>query len=309
MSKVEMLVGLPGCGKSTYAQKKAKQGWCWLSSDNIRKDYHISGYTKEDHAVVFGILHSNIKALLANGYNCIYDATNLSRKNRIAFLSGLNQDVEKKCVLFVTPIDECKRRNGQRIGSDKVPEETYDKMIRQFQVPNYYEGWDEIEIVNDTKGYICPWNEKELESFDQDNPHHFFSLGKHMRMVAEKLRFEGRKLIIAGAYHDIGKLITKTYINNKGKKLDHASYYGHENAGAYLFLTDMVHNLSDIIHNHAEFIANKTEILYIVDLINWHMAPYTKWQSEKSKERDKKLIGEQMFADIMKLHAADVSAH
>lgn len=50
--------------------------------------------------------------------------------------------------------------------------------------------------------------------------------------------------------------------------------------------------------------------LYIASLINWHMRPYISWsQSEKSKQRDRILIGEQMFEDIIKLHEADVSAH
>jgi hypothetical protein len=31
--------------------------------------------------------------------------------------------------------------------------------------------------------------------------------------------------------------------------------------------------------------------------------------SEKSMERDKKLIGEKMFNDVMLLHKADVAAH
>lgn len=55
---------------------------------------------------------------------------------------------------------------------------------------------------------------------------------------------------------------------------------------------------------------NSNKYLYIADLINWHMRPYTsRKQSEKSLRRDKKLIGEKMYEDIMKLHEADVAAH
>ena len=40
------------------------------------------------------------------------------------------------------------------------------------------------------------------------------------------------------------------------------------------------------------------------------MRPYLGWkQSEKAKERDKKLIGKMMYEDIMILHEADLAAH
>ena len=40
------------------------------------------------------------------------------------------------------------------------------------------------------------------------------------------------------------------------------------------------------------------------------MRPHTVWkQSEKAKERDRKLIGEEIYQGIMILHEADLSAH
>ena len=48
----------------------------------------------------------------------------------------------------------------------------------------------------------------------------------------------------------------------------------------------------------------------VTNMIYYHMHPYLAWkQSEKAKERDKKLLGEKMFNDIMLLHEADLAAH
>jgi hypothetical protein len=48
----------------------------------------------------------------------------------------------------------------------------------------------------------------------------------------------------------------------------------------------------------------------VTNMIYYHMHPYLAWkQSEKAKERDKRLLGEKMFNDIMLLHEADLAAH
>lgn len=50
--------------------------------------------------------------------------------------------------------------------------------------------------------------------------------------------------------------------------------------------------------------------LYVAVLIFWHMRPYIAWeQFEKAMEKDKKLLGEELFNDICLLHEADVYAH
>jgi hypothetical protein len=52
------------------------------------------------------------------------------------------------------------------------------------------------------------------------------------------------------------------------------------------------------------------DLLYISDLIYWHMHPLMAWaESAKAEERDKKLIGEEMYDDIMHIHIADLAAH
>jgi predicted kinase len=80
----------------------------------------------------------------------IYDATNLSYKKRKIFLERLNTECHKKCVLVATPYEKCLEQNNQR--NRKVPEKAIEKMYKNFFVPQYYEGWDGIEIVYNDQG-------------------------------------------------------------------------------------------------------------------------------------------------------------
>ena len=310
MTEFIMLVGLPASGKSTYAEKLKEKEYHIHSSDSIREELTGDANTQDKNIDVFATLHERIKNDLGNRISCVYDATNMSMKRRKAFLDEIKKyDCRKKCVLFVIPVEVCKERNANR--ERKVPDEVFDKMIKQFNVPMRYEGWDEIEVVLDEEYDYGDEYVKLLQSaeyFGQDNKYHRYSLMKHMMESVHYLinhfadipigRFAN--IFIALYNHDIGKLITKTFINQKGEITDDAHYYGHDHAGSYLFLC----GFSKIL------LANTDDILYIASLINWHMRPYLGWkESEKARERDKRLIGEDMYQDIMIMHECDRAAH
>ena len=313
MTEFIMLVGLPGSGKSTYAEELKKEGYRIHSSDAIRKELTDDVNTQDKNTEVFSILHSRIKDDLKNGISCVYDATNMSMKRRIAFLKELkNINCTKECILFLLPIEECKKRNVKR--ERKVPDKVIDKMIKQFDVPMKYEGWDEISIeIDQTISYEYPIS--DTNGFDQENSHHSLALFDHMKQSSKYIEnnyvhttnplqisaiMRYSQIARAAYHHDIGKVITKTFTNLKGEITKDAHYYGHDHAGAYLYL----------LKQSYKYLYLDDDDWYIASLINWHMRPYLGWkQSEKAKERDKKLIGEMMYEDIMILHEADVAAH
>ena len=78
---------------------------------------------------------------IAEGLDVLYDATNITYKNRRSILQIPNATFVAR--LFVVSVEECKRRNSER--ARKVPDSVIGRMVRQFQPPCEWEGFDRIE--------------------------------------------------------------------------------------------------------------------------------------------------------------------
>lgn len=296
-----MLVGLPASGKSTYAKELADKCNANIhASDSIREELSGDINNQNINDLVFKTLHSRVKEDLTNGKSCVYDATNISYKRRMAFLNELNKiPCEKNCVVMATPYEECIKQNNTR--DRKVPEEVIERMYRHFDVPYYYEGWDGVWIkyTSNSQGcysYPVHWLDM-VKNYNQNNTHHSLSLGEHCNEAWKYLCENNGDLTlrIAGILHDCGKPFCKTFINGKGETTEQAHYYQHERVGSYdsLFY-DMICNPLDV-----------------AVLIRWHMQPYfwEKDNNEKSHNKYRKLWGEELYKDIMLLHEADKNAH
>lgn len=253
-----------------------------------------------DNDVLFKELHKRIREYLTYGKSAIYDACNISYKRRMEFLKSLNKiPCEKIAVLMATPYEVCLERNAQR--ERKVPEYVIKRMYMNFNVPFWYEGWDDIDIVysegaEGSYGSVCDWVESVM-NYDQHNSHHTLTLGEHcvkafMYVYGTPVNFW--EITSAALIHDCGKPKCATYINSKGEQTNECHYYNHQFCGSFDSL----------------FFSGIDRHLYVAQLIQWHMRPYLAWeQSDKAIQKDRKLLGECLFNDICLLHAADVSAH
>lgn len=339
-----MLVGLPACGKTTFAnQLHEKYGYEVLSSDVIRKElqetdeYFDMSMFDIPNEVVFDKLHGRIRSNLIDNKSCIMDATNLSRKKRVALLSTLRKiDCNKICLYFLTPITVCKERNLGRTGDELVPESVYDKFGRGFQLPAKYEGFNYCIPIFHTDSFdmMHDVDISALMDYNQDNKHHSLTLGNHLLKAEEYIHTycknagvsKGREYALAEAalYHDIGKPYTKDFHNTYGTPTEDAHYYGHDNFGAYVYLINNLCNTiyyidskmpknfveqQKLIHN----LMNFNSVYYIALIINWHMVPYLSWKdSIRSLNRDDRMMSRQykyLFKDINLIHKADVAAH
>lgn len=296
-----MMVGLPGSGKSTYAQDFAKVYNVNIhSSDAIREELSGDINNQDINDLIFKTLHSRIKEDLKNGKSCIYDACNLSYKRRMAFLQELkNTPCEKICVLIATPYEECLKRNAER--ERQVPVNVIERMYRSIDVPYEYEGWDDIIVLYySDDSYYKNLNQfyRKYKHFNQDNAHHTYTLGDHCSEVCIALCDLSEDLRVAGMLHDCGKPFCKTFVNTKGEVVEQAHYYNHEHVGGY-----------DSLFYYKP--GSQIDPLYVSTLIRWHMQPYfwEKDNNEKSHNKYRKLWGEKLYQDIMKLHEADKNAH
>lgn len=307
-----MFVGIPASGKSTQSAFYREQGYLILSSDEIREglmegaDLECLNEKERSHihSRVFEVIRKRAGDALKQGRSVVVDATNLSRKRRMSFLEQFRRfSCVKKCVLFITPAEVCMERNRKRTGSARVPEDGMLRMLCNFECPNYWEGWDEIVPVADTTPYQFPF--AEIRGLQQDNPHHSLTLDEHMAAAVRHCREQGygEMLERVAAYHDIGKLYTRQYRNTRGEPTVHAHYLGHDNYGAYLYLTEMCCG-KDL--SGEDF----RKVLYEASLINCHMRPLAHWRwVDGAEEKDRKLFGKDFISDLLALHEADRAAH
>ena len=295
-----MLIGLPASGKSTFAKKMSETaGYVWHSSDAIREELHLDPMNPADNEKVFLELHRRIKRDLKEGRDVIYDATNLVRKRRMAFIKELDGICCKiSCAMMLETVEECMERNRKR--KDRVPDSTYGKFLKSFDPPIYFEGFHDITVYyfDDPQ----PIDLSLAEGFDQKNSHHTMTLSEHMRKAYEYVLQkdpENDLVLEAAKYHDFGKLFTQTFMDRKGNETNEAHYYGHEHYGSYLYL---LHAISQGM--------NQERALYIAGLIDLHMRPLNAWKSSfKAELKDREMIGEKMFSDLRLLNEADLSAH
>lgn len=303
MTKLFMMIGLPASGKSTLAEQIAKSEDAEIvSSDNIRKELYGDENIQGDSNKVFKTVENRIINGLKNNKNMIYDATNINYKRRMAFLQKIRKlKIEKIAIMVATPYEQCLIRNSQR--ERQVPEEVIKRMYFNFYVPQYFEGWDDIQIKY-TNNHMFFFG--DLEDIEQDNPHHKLTVLEHCKKTEEILNKQNRQLSIpinlTGRLHDIGKLKTKTFINSKGEKTNIAHFYNHEKVSAYdsLFYVNL--------RSRIEMMKDEEFALETIKLIQWHMLPWTE-MSEKTEQKYKKLLGENFWNDLMILHKADKEAH
>lgn len=301
MSRLIMFVGLPASGKSTHVENYANQisNTAIHSSDKLRKELYKDVNNNENNQDLFVELHKRIKRDLSNGLNVIYDATNISHKRRKAFLDELKKiNCHKTCYLMATPYDKCIDQNNSR--DRKVPIHVIKKMYMNFYIPQYYEGWDKIDILwnfnkDDFETNELFNGENGLNKINQDNPNHTLTIGKHCIRcsgICEELK-EDYHLNMAALYHDIGKRFTKEFKNGKGEDTDIAHYFQHHLVSAY-----------DTMFYLKAWGCNDDDILKICNYIQWHMQLYF-LKTDKSKNKFIKLVGEDFYNNLLILNEAD----
>lgn len=295
-----MMCGLPASGKSTKAQELSKEyNATVFSSDALREELFGDVNEQSRDQELFLELHRRIKDCLRDGKNAIYDACNRDYKRRMAFLAELkNIPCQKKCIIMATPYEECIKRSKLR--ERKVPEHVIKRMYFNFHVPALYEGWDDIQVIysENAIGYYGSLSAfvQDYENYNQHNSHHELTLGEHCKQtnIHAQCAGSGRAVCMAAVIHDCGKPETAAFKDSKGNITTECHYYNHQYVGCYKSLFFDYGILADPLD--------------VSIRVMWHMQPYFN-KEEKTQEKYRKLWGEELYADLMKLHEADKAAH
>lgn len=150
MNKVFMMIGVSGSGKSTVARKanvESNGQTKIISSDDIREELYGDASIQKNPNVVFDIAYNRVTKAIKEGFDVVFDATNLTKKNRKFFFNALKKAGvrDKVCVIACVvkePIEVCIARQQRR--TRKVPKEVIERQMKQMEMPEREEGFDMI---------------------------------------------------------------------------------------------------------------------------------------------------------------------
>ena len=287
-----ILCGIPGAGKTVYSKEYIKThsniihpNIIHLSSDQIRAELYGDESVQGNPGEVFSLMQKRAVAALNDGYDVLYDATNITRKDRASIIGVCPKFTKIECHIIWAPIEECIKRDAER--ERTVGKEIIDRMLKRFQAPYYDEGIDEIKVITpndfDEVQYVetCMNNMK----IPHDNPHHTLSVYDHCRKASDIIDDVSHGLLCAAVIHDVGKPYVKSFTDSKGNPCETAHYYQHQCVGAW-----MSYGFDAIVTP------------YIAWLVSTHMEPFF-----DSKYYNK--LPSYLKNDIDILHKADLEAH
>ena len=153
MPKVYMLIGVPGCGKSTWACNQEWYNDCsyistdtWIELEARRQGKTYSDVFNEYIPKATHIMNEHIKLAIHAEQDIIWDQTNMSSKSRAKKLAML-PNYEKIAVVFRTPEkEELDRRLANRPGKI-IGDHIIKSMIDSYNEPTIEEGFKEIWYV------------------------------------------------------------------------------------------------------------------------------------------------------------------
>ena len=236
--KLIILVGIPGSGKSTYAVKYMEENHrvYRLSSDDIRRQLYGDESIQGDPHEVFSFMQERAIAALNMGTDVVYDATNITRKDRASIISLCPKFVQIEAHVIWAPIETCIERDAAR--KRTVGKAVIDKMLKRFQPVYYDEGIDVIKVIKPSDFDMDNYALGMMNAMDipHDNPHHSLNILDHC-VEAYNLAIKDNTDIniqLAAFIHDVGKPYVKAFKDTKGNNTDIAHFYSHDNVGTWI---------------------------------------------------------------------------
>ena len=294
MNKLYVFMGYPGSGKSTLSKQFAEErNALYLSSDEIREE--LFGFRDQTrNKEVFAEIEKRALEQSEVG-DCLIDATNLSRKDRLKTIDRYRKRYELHLFCILRPLDELIDENEKRkkISSEVgIDEENFKRILGKFQLPTPNEGWKTISFkIVTSKDDIkkCRFDYTSMEDINHDNPHHPETIKQHIDFAVNRCKSNHlfQWLVDLAYYHDLGKFYVIRYNSEKG----YSQCIGHAAVSAYIYLLDtmvdyLTHyskqqdiNINDNLDLYERYVnlfnfSNIGDILNMYYLIFYHDQPY-----------------------------------
>ena len=170
MKELKILIGISASGKSTWAKEFVAKNdrWCIVSRDDFRYAWQNRGVVENKlEEIITKMIEHSIETLINNGFNVIYDATNLKVKYINKITSIVRHTAKVTYQIFDVPKDVAIERDSKR-------ERTVGKQVIENQYKDYLvliDSFDFKPINPVTKKYVQPTfdpNKKDAIIVDLD---------------------------------------------------------------------------------------------------------------------------------------------
>lgn len=160
MIKVEMLVGIPGSGKSTYAKQvvaKDPLNWVRVNNDDLRAMMNNSVWNSDYEKMVTDLRNHIIRDALKRGRNVIIDNLNITKRHfddvcKIA--KSVNADIQVYEKVFHVELEEAIERDSKREGKARVGEDVIRKWFKESGGKQFKYYKPRMEIFYERKGNL-----------------------------------------------------------------------------------------------------------------------------------------------------------
>lgn len=318
MRKVDVLIGVPASGKSSYV--KENEFDAVFSSDDYRENLFgtLEKQNKASNIKVFEALHKDLMNYVKTNedFHIVYDATNLSRKRRIAFYRMMRaKNVEVHAIVFIKTLDELIEHNQSRPIERQVPTDVIQSMFTRLEIPfanvdcdsiemkRFGQPWfDKIEYVQRLQMLISIFDHTRNDGLRQamhdglyqshNSKYHMESIDEHIELVVKNVKndynqasdSELNDALLVAWFHDLGKAFAK-----QPKSDGYTSYINHENVSATLLFEYMM-----------TYESSKSDDL--VKRVAYHMLPFKDISKKKIRQRG---IDDDLWAKLIRFNSSD----
>jgi predicted kinase len=150
------MCGISGSGKSTIAKDLAKRyDGLIVSTDRIREELFGDANVQRQNGRVFELAFERLKEGLETNHCVIFDAANLTKKDRTKVLevakNAGHKGFNRVCWVNSTLEDAVARNLGRE---RKVPTEVIERQFNKFEEPTNEEGWEIIDYFESVEKYF-----------------------------------------------------------------------------------------------------------------------------------------------------------
>lgn len=167
MSKLYIMMGIPGSGKSTWCKNNVPVGASYISRDKIRFGMLEPGeayFSKENQ--VYAIFIEQINKALANGNDVYADQTSLDARARAKLIHNLNARPDEIHVIWLkTSLAKSIAQNDLRTGLSKVPRKSIEQMYHNLTRPIWSEGIKYLHVITDGEEEIIDLEKEALKKW------------------------------------------------------------------------------------------------------------------------------------------------